>query len=76
MGFRIQLASNVLIEEVELVAEIYWNQDMVACVLSSSDFKFKVEIYPAQSDEPWTFDLDEWQAVLEKAKRRLLGKTQ
>jgi hypothetical protein len=77
MGFRIQLASNISIEkeieEDELVVEIYWNQETVAVIQLTSDSRFHIEIYPSQSNEPWNFDLDEWLAVLEKAKQRLSG---
>lgn len=69
MSFVIEIAS--VSDRDDLVAEIWWGGAMVAEVNRGVENEFRVDIYPAESGQPWSFDLSAWVDILNEAKRRL-----
>jgi hypothetical protein len=69
MNFTIELAS--VPDRDEVVAEIWWGDAMVAELHRGTTGGVEVEIYAAESREPWSFDLTSWLAVLVEAQRRM-----
>jgi hypothetical protein len=69
MSFVVQVASYP--DRDELVAEIWWNDRMVAEVRrGSGDIRY-IDLYPSPSRIPWSFKLEEWLAVVKKAESQL-----
>ena len=54
-----------------LVAEIWWNNQMVAEVRRTPDGSRYIDLYPSPSRIPWSFKLAEWLAALKEAESRL-----
>lgn len=69
MSFVIEIAS--VADRDDLVAEIWWDGTMVAEVNRGIENEFRVDIYPAESGQPWSFDLSAWVDILNEAQRRL-----
>lgn len=70
MSFFVDIAS--VPDRHEVVAEIWHKHQMVAEVRKATDATLVLELYPAETCGPWSFDLEEWLAALYEAKRRLL----
>ena len=68
MSFTVEIAS--VSDRDDLVAEIWLDGAMVA-ELHRDDGKFKIDIYPNESGQPWCFELSDWLAVLSEAQRKL-----
>lgn len=69
MSFVIEVASSP--DRDELVAEIWWNDQMVAEVRRTGDGRRFVDLYPSPSGTPWSFVVDEWLDAIKEAKNRL-----
>jgi hypothetical protein len=69
MHFIVELASSP--DRDELVAEIWWNDQMVAEVRRASDGSRYIDLYPSPSRIPWSFQLREWLAAIKEADTRL-----
>ncbi len=69
MKFTVEVASSP--DRDELVAEIWWNDQMVAEVRRGADGVRFVDLYPPPSKVPWSFDLEEWILALKEAEERL-----
>ena len=69
MSFTVEIAS--VSDRDDLVAEIWLNGAMVA-ELHRDEGKFKIDIYPNESRQPWCFELSDWVAVLSEAQRKLI----
>jgi hypothetical protein len=65
MSFIVQLAS--VPDRDELVAEIWWNDQMVAEIHRGSDGDRYIDLYPSPSRIPWSFPVKEWLAAIKKA---------
>ncbi len=65
MSLIVQLAS--VPDRDELVAEIWWNNQMVAEVRRGPDGDRYIDLYPSPSRTPWSFPVKEWLAAIEKA---------
>ena len=69
MSFVIEIASSP--DRDELVAEIWWNEQMVAELRRGGGTTTYVDVYPPPSAKPWSFKLEEWLQALNDAKTRL-----
>jgi hypothetical protein len=69
MSFVVELASSP--DRDGLVAEIWWNGQMVAEVRRASDGSRYIDLYPSPSRIPWSFKVQEWLAVIMEAGARL-----
>jgi hypothetical protein len=69
MTLVVELASSP--DRDELVAEIWWNDQMVAEVRRASDGGRYIDLYPSPSRIPWSFQLKEWLAAMKEADARL-----
>lgn len=69
MSFIVEVASSP--DRDELVAEIWWNDQMVAEVRCAGDGRQFVDLYPSPSGTPWSFVVDEWLDAVKEAKYRL-----
>ena len=69
MSFVIEIASSP--DRDQLVAEIWWNEQMVAELRRGADSTIYLDMYPAPSQKPWSFKLEEWLRTVEEAKMRL-----
>ena len=69
MTFVIELTSNP--DRDDLVAEIWWNDQMVAEVRQSLDGSRYIELYPSPSRTPWSFKLKELLNAVNEAESRL-----
>jgi hypothetical protein len=69
MNFTIEIAS--VPDRDDVVAEIWWGDAMVAELHRGATGGVEIEIYAAESHDPWSFDLASWLAVLAEARRRL-----
>ena len=69
MGFVVQVASSP--DRDGLVAEIWWNDQMVAEVRRAADGRRHIDLYPSPSRIPWSFELKEWLAAIKEAEGRL-----
>jgi hypothetical protein len=69
MTFVVQLASCP--DRDRLVAEIWWNDQMIAEMRQSSDDSRYIDLYPSPSRIPWSFKLEEWLSAIKEAERRL-----
>jgi hypothetical protein len=69
MTFLVEVASSP--DRDELVAEIWWNEQMVAEIRKAPDGARFVDVYPSPSCVPWSFDLEDLLAALNQANRRL-----
>lgn len=54
-----------------LVAEIWWDNQMIAEVRKSGDGDLYVDLYPSPSRVPWSFRLDDFMRAMKEAERRL-----
>jgi hypothetical protein len=70
MSLVVEIAS--VPDRDEVVAEIWHNNEMVAEVQRTTSGGFRLEIYPTESGEPWSFDLEDWLSALSEAQRRLI----
>jgi hypothetical protein len=69
MSFVVQLAS--VPDRDEVVAEIWWNNEMVAELRRSPDGSRCIDLYPSPSRIPWSFQVRNWLAVVQKAEASL-----
>ena len=69
MTFTVELASSP--DRDHLVAEIWWDDRMVAEVRKSPDGNRYVDLYPAPAHGLWSFRLEEWLEALNVANGRL-----
>ncbi|HEY3032132.1 MAG TPA: hypothetical protein VGJ68_18425 [Bradyrhizobium sp.] len=69
MSFVIEVASSP--DRDGLVAEIWWNDQMVAQVRRSSDGSRYIDLYASPSRIPWSFKLKDWLAAMKKAESQL-----
>jgi hypothetical protein len=69
MSFVVEIASGP--DRDGLVAEIWWNDQMVAEVRRASDGSSYIDLYPSPSRIPWSFKVEEWLAVIKEANGRL-----
>ncbi len=65
MSLIVQLAS--VPDRDELVAEIWWNNQMVAEIRRGSNGNRYIDLYPSPSRIPWSFPVEEWLAAIKKA---------
>ena len=54
-----------------LVAEIWWNNQMVAEVRRAPNGSRYIDLHPSPSRIPWSFKFEEWVAALKEAESRL-----
>ncbi len=52
----------------KLVAEIWWNNQMVAEVRQGADDSRYIDLYPSPSRVPWSFKLEEWLSAVKEAE--------
>ncbi|WP_426442286.1 hypothetical protein [Bradyrhizobium genosp. P] len=64
MSFVLQIASPP--DRDELVTEVWWNDQLVAEVRRSADGKQFIDLYASPSRIPWSFEFQEWLAVMNK----------
>jgi hypothetical protein len=69
MSFTIEIVS--VPDRDGLVAEVWFGDAMVAELQRSVRGELRLEIYPSESQQPWSFDLHAWMAALQDAERRL-----
>jgi hypothetical protein len=69
MSFVVEIASSP--DRDTLVAEIWWNDQMVAEVRQSPDDSRHIDLYPSPSRIPWSFKLEEWLSAMKEAESRL-----
>jgi len=69
MSFIVEVVSSS--DRDQLVAEIWWNGQMVAEIRRSADGSRYVDIYPSPSRKPWSFRVEDWLNVLKEAESRL-----
>jgi hypothetical protein len=69
MSFVVELASTR--DRDDIVAEIWWNDHMVAEVRRGADDVRYIDVYPSPSRTPWSFRLEEWLDAVREAKKRL-----
>jgi hypothetical protein len=69
MNFTIEIAS--VPDRDDIVAEIWWGDVMVAELHRGASGAAEIEIYPAESQASWSFDLANWLSVLAEAQRKL-----
>ncbi|MBZ2188658.1 hypothetical protein K8B33_15085 [Alcanivorax sp. JB21] len=69
MTFIVEIASSP--DRDDLVAEIWWNDQMVAELRRSPDGGRYIDLYPSPSRVPWSFSLDDWTKAVEEAKSQL-----
>jgi hypothetical protein len=69
MSFVVEIASSP--DRDGVVAEIWWNDQMVAEIRRGADGKRYIDVYPSPSRKPWAFRLDEWLAAVNEAESRL-----
>jgi len=70
VGFVLQIASSS--DRDAVVAEIWWNDLMVAEMRRGADGHSYIDLYPSPSRTPWSFRFEEWVAVTKEAEG-LLG---
>ena len=64
---RYELSDLRVPDRDELVAEIWWNNQMVAEIGRGSDGDRYIDPYPSPSRIPWSFPVKEWLAAIKKA---------
>lgn len=69
MSFVVEIAS--VPDRDEVVAEIWWNKEMVAEVQRAVGGGFQLDIYASESRAPLSFNLQDWLSALAEAQRRL-----
>jgi len=69
MNFTIAIPS--VPDRDDVIAEIWWGDAMVAELHRGASGGAEIEIYPAESHAPWSFDLAGWLAALAEAQRKL-----
>ena len=69
MSFTIEIAS--VPDRDHLVAEIWFDDSMIAELYRADDKGLTIEIYPSTSHGALNFDLKEWLGAIEEAARRL-----
>ena len=69
MKFTIEIAS--VPDRDDVIAEIWWGDEMVGELHSGSSGVAEIEIYPRESHTPWSFDLTSWLAALAEAQQKL-----
>lgn len=72
MSFVIEIAS--VSDREDIVAEVWWSGCMVAEINHDTSGEFKIDIYPAESGQPWSFELSAWIDTLSEAQRRLTSR--
>lgn len=71
MSFTIEIAS--VLDRDEVVAEIWYGDAMVAEVRRVENDGLQIDIYPQDSNAPWSFELQSWLATLAEAQRKIKG---
>jgi hypothetical protein len=69
MTFIVEVASGP--DRDELVAEIWWDEHMVAEIRQHPDGSHRIDLYPNPSRIPWSFKLLEWTNAINEAERRV-----
>jgi hypothetical protein len=69
MAFVVDIASSP--DRDEVVAEIWWNDQMVAEIRQGADGNRYLDVYPSPSRTPWSFRLADWLDALKEAESRL-----
>ena len=69
MSLVVEVASSP--DRDRLVAEIWWNNQMVAELRRAPEGSRYIDLYPSPSRIPWSFKLEEWLAALKEAESRL-----
>ncbi len=68
--FKIIISSDV--EYNDLCAEIYFDDQFVGILTQEQGFEnLEIEIYPPKSNDHWTFQMSEFERVLQSAKQAL-----
>ena len=52
-----------------LVAEIWWNDQMVAEMRLGADGHRYIDLYPSPSRTPWSFRLEEWLVATKEGRK-------
>ncbi len=69
MSFSIEIVS--VPDRGEVVAEVWWEDAMVAEIHHATSGEICLDIYSNKSNFPWSFDLQSWLDVLMEAKKKL-----
>ena len=69
MSFVIELASSP--DRDGVVAEIWWNDQMIAEVRRSVGGSRYIDLYPSPSRTPWSFEVEEFVNTVKAAEQRL-----
>lgn len=68
--FRIDISSDLDYED--LIADIYFKDQILAIVSQEEGFQnMRIQIYSSPNDEFWDFRFDEFEEIIQKAKKRL-----
>jgi hypothetical protein len=70
MSFTIEIAS--ISDRDQLVAEIWWNEQMVAELRRGADGAIYLDMYAPPSTKVWSFKLEEWLRAIDEARARLV----
>lgn len=69
-NFEFTVGSDVDYED--LVADIGFETNLVALLTQESGFQnMRIKIFPSKNSECWDFRLDEFEKVIDRAKKRL-----
>lgn len=69
MNFSIEIAS--VPERDGVVAETWWGDAMVAELHRAESRGVMIDVFPTESNVPWTIDLADFLATIEVAHRKL-----
>lgn len=69
MNFTIEIVS--VPDRDDVVAEVWWGNDMVAEMRRAENGEFLLDIYPMESHAPWSFELNRWLTALAEAQQKL-----
>ncbi len=68
--FRIDIFGDL--EYNDLIADIYYEDRILAVLTQEEGFdKLRILIYPSKNTEHWDFNFNEFDAVINQAKKRL-----
>lgn len=70
-AFKFNIASDIDFFE-DLIANIYFDTNLVAILTQENGFEnLRIQIYPPENRETWDFRFDEFEEIIQKAKKRL-----
>jgi hypothetical protein len=69
MTFAVEIVSSP--DRDELVAEIWWDDQMIAEIRKAPGGERFLDLYPSPSRVPWSFKFEEWVNAVNEANRRL-----